>query len=49
MKGLTYIREKRNSPEEKSNVTKKSNASVTGEIIWGDIKKDILDKTIFEN
>ena len=38
MKGLTYIREKRNSPEEKSNVTKKSNASVTGEIIWGDIK-----------
>lgn len=38
MKGLTYIREKRNSPEEKSNVTIKTNVSVIGEIIWGDIK-----------
>lgn len=39
---LTLICEKRNSPQEKPNVTVKSNIPVTVEVIWGD-NKEILD------
>ena len=39
---LTLICEKRNSPEEKPNVTVKSNVPVTVEIIWGN-NKELLD------
>ena len=39
---LTLICEERNSTDEKTNVTIKSNAPVTVEIIWGD-NKEVLD------